>query len=168
MLFEMGKQLRVRKRPETGRIIGHGIGGTGNMVVTKTVAMVALVKTGETEEVGGGVARGDGTFRDATDGGGVVVENRKSAFTGVNRLGQNVLVSDDASKFEVAVGEVTPRIVIGNQAGLDVRREGGAPQERRGAINEPHATHTGFGGIDGPDARGKVGDNFSEPGGAKV
>jgi hypothetical protein len=60
------------------------------------------------------------------------------------------------------------RIGIGNQAGLDVRREGGSPQERRHAINEPHATHTGLGGINGTDARGKVGDNFSEPGGMKV
>jgi hypothetical protein len=90
------------------------------MVVMKTVAVVALVKTCETEEVGGGVAGRDGTFGGATDGGGVVVEDHESAFMGVNRLGQNVLVGDDASKFEVTVGEVTPRIVIGNQAGLDV------------------------------------------------
>jgi hypothetical protein len=96
MLFEMGKQLRVRKRPETGRIIGHCIGGTGNMVVMKTVTVVALVKTCETEEVGGGVAGRDGTFRGVTDGGGVVPEDRESTFIGVNQLGQNILVSDDA------------------------------------------------------------------------
>jgi hypothetical protein len=168
MLFKMSKQLRVRKRPKTGRIIGHCIGGTGNVVVTKTVAVVALVKTSETEEVGDGVTGRDGTFGGTTDGRGVVVEDRESAFTGVNRLGKNVLVGDDASKFEVTVGEVTARVVIGNQAGLDVRGEGGAPQERRGAINKPHATHTRFGSINGTDARGKVGNNFSKPGGTKV
>jgi hypothetical protein len=166
----MGKQLRVvRKQPETGRIIRRGIGGTGNMVVTTTVAVVAVVKAGQTEEGGGGVTGRDRAFQGATDGGGIVIEDREGAFKGVNRLGENILVGDDASKFEVTVGEVTTGIVIGNKAGLDMRRKGGAPKERRGAVNEPHVTHARFGGIDGTDARGnKVANNFSQPGGAKV
>ena len=45
ILFEMGKQLGIRKMPETRGIIGHGIGSAGNMVVAKAVAMMALVKT---------------------------------------------------------------------------------------------------------------------------
>jgi hypothetical protein len=164
----MGKQLRVRQRPETGRIIRHGIGGTGNMVITKTVAVVALVKAGETEEVGGGVTGRDGAFRGTTDSGGVVVEDREGTFTGVNWLGQDILVGNDASKFEVTVGEVTTGIVIGNKAGLYMSGKGGAPQERRGAVNKPHAAHARFGGIDGTNARGKVRNNFRQAGGAKV
>jgi hypothetical protein len=41
----MSKQLGISKVPETRRIIGHGIGRSGNMVVAKAVAMMALVKT---------------------------------------------------------------------------------------------------------------------------
>jgi hypothetical protein len=103
-----------------------------------------------------------------TDSGGVVVEDREGTFTGVNRLGQDILVGNDASKFEVTVGEVTTGIVIGNKAGLYMSRKGGAPQERRGAVNKPHAAHARFGGIDGTNARGKVGNNFRQAGGAKV
>ena len=123
----MSKQLRVRKGPETGRIIRHGIGSASNMVVAKAVTMVALVKAGQSKEVGGGGTGGDGAFGGATNGGGVVVEDREGAFAGINRLSQNILVGDDASKFEITIGEVTTGIVIGNKAGLDMRREWGAP-----------------------------------------
>jgi hypothetical protein len=56
------------------------------MVITKTVAVVALVKACQAEEVGGRVARRDGAFGGTTDGGGVVVEDGEGAFTGVNGL----------------------------------------------------------------------------------
>jgi hypothetical protein len=92
-----------------GRIIRHGIGGTGNMIITKTVAVVALVKTGQTEEVGGRVTGRDGAFRGATDGGGIVIEDCEGAFMGVNRLGQNILVGDDASKSLRSLLERSPR-----------------------------------------------------------
>jgi hypothetical protein len=92
-------------------------------------------------------------------------------FTGINRLGENILVvGDNASKFEATIGEVTTGIAtIGNKAGLDMRGEWGPPQERRGAVDKPHSNHARFGGINGTNgARGKVGNNFSQPGGAKV
>ena len=123
----MGKQLRVRKGPETGRIICHGIGSASNMVVAKAVTMVALVKAGQSKEVGGRGTGGDGAFGGATNGGGVVVEDREGAFAGINRLSQNILVGHDASKFEITIGEVTTGIVIGNKSGLDMRRERGVP-----------------------------------------
>ena len=123
----MGKQLGVRKGPETRRIIRHGIGSAGNMVVAKAVAMVALVKAGQSKEVGCRVTGGDGALGGTANGGGVVVQDREGTFAGVNRLGQNILVGDDASKFEITIGEVTTGILIGNKAGLDMRRERGAP-----------------------------------------
>jgi hypothetical protein len=84
-------------------------------------------------------------------------------------LGEDVLVGDDASKFKVTIGEITAGIVIGNQTGLlDVRGERGSPQEGRGAVDKPHSTHAWFGGIDSTNARGNVGNNFRQPGGAKV
>jgi hypothetical protein len=48
---------------------------------------------------------------------------------GINRLGENILLAgDNASKFEVTIGEVTTLIAIGNKAGLDmVRGERGPP-----------------------------------------
>jgi hypothetical protein len=77
-------------------------------------------------------------------------------------------VGDEASKFEVAIGEITAGILIGNKSGLDVRGERGPPQEWRGAVDKPHAAHARFGSIDSTNARGKVGNNFRQPGGAKV
>ena len=50
----MGKQLSVSKMPKTRGIIGHGIGGTSNVVITKAVTVVTLVKAGKAKEVGGG------------------------------------------------------------------------------------------------------------------
>jgi hypothetical protein len=101
----MSKQLGISKVPETRRIIGHGIGRSSNMVVAKVVAMVELVKTAQAEEVGGTVTGGDGTFGGSAHGRGVVVEEREGTFTGINRLGEYILVGDDASKkFEVAIG----------------------------------------------------------------
>jgi hypothetical protein len=75
-------------------------------------------------------------------------------------LGEDVLVGDDASKFKVAIGEITAGIVIGNKTGLDVRGEWGPPQEGRGAVDKPHSTHARFGGINSTNARGNVGNNF--------
>jgi hypothetical protein len=100
----MSKQLGVSKVPETRCIIGHGIGRSGNMVVTKAVAMMALVKTAQAEEVGGRVTGGDGAFGGSAHGGGVVVEEREGTFTGINRLREDALVGDVASKFKVAIG----------------------------------------------------------------
>jgi L-rhamnose isomerase len=43
-------------------------------------------------------------------------------------LGKDILVGDDAGKFEVTIGEVTTGIAsIGNKAGLDMRGEWGTP-----------------------------------------
>jgi hypothetical protein len=66
--------------------------------------MMALVKTAQAEEVGGRVMGGDGTFRGSAHGGAVVVEEREGTFTGINRLGKYILVGNNASKFEVAIG----------------------------------------------------------------
>jgi hypothetical protein len=123
----MGKQLSVRKGPESGRIVGHGIGSTGNVVIAKAVTVVALVKAGQTKEVGSGGTGGNGAFGGTADSRGVVIEDGEGAFTGIHRLGENVLVGDNSGKFKITIGEVTTRIVIRNQAGLDVRRERGTP-----------------------------------------
>ena len=151
-----------------GRIIRHGIGRAGNMVIAKAVAVVPLVKAGQTKKVGSGVTGGDGTAGGTTNGRGVVIEDREGAFASINRLGQNILVGDNAGEFEITIGEGTTGIVIRNKVGLDMRRERGPPKESGGAINKPHATHAGFGRIDGTDARWEVGNNFGQPGGMKV
>ena len=83
----MSKQLGVSKVPKTRGIIGHCIGRSGNMVVSKAVAMVTLVKAAQTKEVGGRITGGDGAFGGAADGGGIVIEEGESAFTGVDGLG---------------------------------------------------------------------------------
>jgi hypothetical protein len=101
----MSKQLGVSSKvPETRCIIGHGIGRSGNMVIAKAVAMMALVKTAQAEEVGGRITGGDGAFGGSAHGGGVVIEEREGTFTGINRLGEYVLVGNDTSKFKVAIG----------------------------------------------------------------
>jgi hypothetical protein len=76
------------------------------MVITKAaVTMMALVKTAQAEEVGGRVTGGDGTFGGSAHGRGIVIEEGEGTFTGINRVGEYILlVGDDASKFEVAIG----------------------------------------------------------------
>ena len=49
--------------------------------------MVTLVKAAQAKEVGGRITGGDGAFGGAADGGGIVIEEGESAFTGVDGLG---------------------------------------------------------------------------------
>jgi hypothetical protein len=74
------------------------------MVVVKAVAVMALVKTAQVEEVGGRITGGDGAFGGAAHGRGVVIEESEGTFTSINRLGEYVLVGDDARKIKVAIG----------------------------------------------------------------
>jgi hypothetical protein len=43
----MGEQLIVSKMPKTRGVVGHGIRSASNMVVTKTVTVMTLMKTGK-------------------------------------------------------------------------------------------------------------------------
>jgi hypothetical protein len=60
-----------------GGVVGHGVSSTSNVVVAHVIAMVALMKTREAEEIGGRVAGSDGAFGDAADGGGDIIEKEK-------------------------------------------------------------------------------------------
>ena len=51
--MKMGKQLIVSKMPQARSIIGHGIGGTSNVIITEAVTVVTLMKAAQAEEVGG-------------------------------------------------------------------------------------------------------------------
>jgi hypothetical protein len=65
----VGKQLIVSEVPEAGGIISHGVRGTGNVVITKAVTMMALVEAGKAKKVGSRIAGSDGAFGGAADGG---------------------------------------------------------------------------------------------------
>ena len=54
------------------------------MIITQEIAVVPLVETGETKEVGRGMPRGDGTFGSTADSRRIVIEDRESTFTGID------------------------------------------------------------------------------------
>ena len=57
----------------------------------------------EAQEVGSRAVVGDGALFDPCDSGSVVAEGSKSALTAVSDFSENVLVAEDAGKFQVGV-----------------------------------------------------------------
>jgi hypothetical protein len=138
------------------------------MVITKTVTVMTLMKTGKPEKISCRVAGGNGAFGNTADGGGVVIKNSEGAGAGVEGLGEDILVGNHTSELKVTDGKVTRRIGVGDEALLDVNREGGTPENRCGTIDEPDATHARLGGINGANAGREIRDNLSKLCGAKV
>jgi hypothetical protein len=93
--------------PQEARgVVGHGVCSTGNVVVTHVISVVALMKTGKAKKISCRIAGSDGAFGDTADGRRVIVEKGEGAFAGINGLGENVLVGNDARKLKVADREV--------------------------------------------------------------
>jgi hypothetical protein len=108
---------------------------------------MALMEATQLQEVGGGIAGGDGAFGGMTDSWRIVIQEGESAFPGVKGLSEDVLVRQHASELEVAHGQVTRGVLVGDEAVLDVRRKGSAPQKGRGIVDKPYTPHAQFGSV---------------------
>jgi hypothetical protein len=138
------------------------------MVIMETVTVMTLMETGKPEKVGGRIVGGNGALGGTADCRGVVIENGESTGPGIKGLGKDVLVGNHTSEFKITDCEIARRIVIGNEALLDVKRKGGTPKKGCGAVNEPDATHARFGGINGANTGRKIRNNLSKQGGTKM
>ena len=96
MLSKVGEKRTVRKMKQSGRVVGHWIQFSSDMVEGGVVPEVTLVKTRKAEQVGRGVASGDGLAFRSGDRRGVVVQDADGAFTYVVVLCQDVLMGNNA------------------------------------------------------------------------
>jgi hypothetical protein len=126
------------------------------------VAVVASVDALEAAQVGSGLVRRDGAFPVAGDGCCVVVEGGQSAFSQVEGDVGDVGLGQDSRLLQVAVGDVSVRVVERHETLLDVCREGGTPKAWCKALSKEYSTHSGLGGIHGSDYGRVVRDNFGE------
>jgi len=148
----MREKGRVRKFPETGRIVRHHICWAQNVLKICIVTEVALVEATDPKEVGTDVTCGDGAFGRAGDSRCIIIEDRDGSFADVKLLSQDILVSHDAREFEVTVGEVPRRVVIGDKPVDNVIWKWFAPNYWLFVTCEPDSPHTTAGGINGTDS----------------
>jgi hypothetical protein len=69
---------------------------------------------------------------------------REKVRSRVEGLCQDILVCEHASELEVAHGEVAWRVLLGDEAVLDVCKEGGSPQDGWSTGDKPYAAHAWF------------------------
>jgi hypothetical protein len=131
------------------------------VVITQAIAVVSLVEAGETKEVGGSIAGGNGAFGSTADSGSIIIEEGEGASTGVNGLDKDILVSNHPGKFEITDGEIAKGIFRGDKASLDRNWKRGAPKERGCTIDKPDATHARLGSINSTNTGGYIRNNLS-------
>ena len=94
------------------------------------------------------------------------------AFANVGTLGDNLVVCDVATEFQVTVVDRPPGVVKGDDIGLNRFGERMPPEKwLRSAIrgrNKENASHSGCGGVAGADhGRYASGDEFRDPSGPR-
>ena len=112
---------------------------------------MALVNAVEAQEVSGWSSSSSRLFVVPDHHGNVVAKGNDSAATDVDLLGDDILLSQEASKFQMGVVDVTIRVVGGHQACLNVGWELSPPEQGRdvgvSSGGEPDATHASTRGI---------------------
>jgi len=89
--------------PEAGWIIGHSIGWPRNIGGIGIVSIMALVDAVEAEEIGGWTSGCGRLLVRPCCGGGVVTQRGQRAACNINRLSEDVVVDNKASKLQVRV-----------------------------------------------------------------
>ena len=82
--------------PESGAVVGHGVGDAGDVVELGEIAVVTLMEGKETEEVSRGAVCGNGAPAVPMDGGGVVGEGRGGGVATISQKGEDVLMGEGA------------------------------------------------------------------------
>jgi hypothetical protein len=126
------------------------------------VAVLALVSTGIVAEVCCRPVTGDSAFSDAGHSGGVVLPIRDSGVGDVMVMADDGYLGEQARLFEVAVSELSRRVRLQDESGLDVIREQKPPDVPLPQSVEVDASHADFGVVRGSQERWCLGDNFRQ------
>jgi hypothetical protein len=126
------------------------------------VAMVALVERLAAQEVGCWSRRGGAALALPGERGRVVRQCANGPVTDIAELGRDVVLCDGAGQLEVRVGDGPPRVVGGDDVGLDVGRKRGTPKDGLPGGTKDDAAHSGLGGITGAQDGGCLRDDFAE------
>ena len=155
--------------PQAGAVISHDISWPRNVTRLGDIAVVTLVNAVESEQICCRPCGGGGVFVMPDHHGDVVTQGHNGSTTQVDCLGNDVLLGKEAGKFQVGVGDVSLRIVRGDQSGLNVGRERCPPQHGLdvgvGSRREPHTPHASTRGIMGANGHWVVRNNFGKLGG---
>ena len=103
-----------------GEGISKEIGGAGDVKWLRNIAELVLMHGGVTEEVGSGASSSGGAASVPTEGGMVVTTGGGGQSGSLEVLGQEGILSMEGSQLQVGIGQGAPRIVIGEEGGLDV------------------------------------------------
>ena len=114
--------------PEPRAVIGHGVSGSRDVVVSWDVAVEPLVMSLGAEKVGRRFRRGGGAFAEPIDTGDIVRQSCDCTFANIGRVRDDVVVGDIAAQLELAVVNGTSGVAKGYQLVLDVLGKGGPPQ----------------------------------------
>jgi hypothetical protein len=125
---------------------------------------MTLVDAGGPAEVGASALGGEGTFVFAREGGSVVSQVGNGVFPDVEFLGHNVDPCQHGCLLDVAVGEVPIGVAGRHYAGLDVGREGFAPDDGALVSHKDDTTETRFGSVHGLDDRWFFWDELGQAG----
>ena len=155
----MGEQGNISQVPAAAGIVGHGINGAWDIIMLRHVAMVALVQGIEAQEVRASGRGSGGPLAGPGKGCSVIAGQPERAFgEGGRRIpgghSKNVFVGDRPRQFEVRDGEGPGGVIASDEFGLDMAREGGAPNYWGALSREPHAAHATLARITGPDCVG--------------
>lgn len=129
---------------------------------------MAVVQCREPQEMLRWLGRGDGSFPEPHQGRDVVAHVGKGKVFDPDVLGEDVLMGDEASQFEIAVVDAASGIRECDEGCLDRLRESCSPEHGTRVRYEPDTTHTLATGIDCAQPRGVVFDDFFQSGGPGV
>ena len=130
------------------------------------VAVVALVEACQPTQVGGAHVGGNGALVVSGDGWGVVAQSGNSPLAHIEFLCDDLRLGQDARLFQITVSDVAGRVVVRDQAALNVGWKGSSPEDGVVVGSERDTTHAGMTRVNGPQKNGSVGDDFAQASGA--
>ncbi len=114
--------------PQVGAIVGHFVYHSGDVRDLGVVSLKTLVQ-GRPEQIRRCLERRCGPFATPKHGGCVVTKGGGSRFADVKRLGENILMRNDSSQFQVGVRDGPSRVRERNEFALNCQREWLAPKD---------------------------------------
>ena len=108
---EVSQKFVVREMEQARGVVSHGVGLARDMIVAREVPMMP-------EKLIPGLLGSGGAFLEPHQGWHIVVESCKRAIADIHTLCQDVSVPNNASKFEVTIGDGTGRVLVADE-GLD-------------------------------------------------
>ena len=159
----MGKQSSVSEMPQAGAVVSHGVCRARHIVVERQVAVTALVEGLGLKQVGGGAGGGGGSLAVPEDVGSVVGASPDGHLTNVKGGGNDIVMGDVPTQFEIAVGDGSRRVGEEGQVTADGSWEAVTPETSMGSLvcrEEEDPAHAGAGCIACPKHRGDGGGDY--------